>query len=146
MDGVQIVSVIVAASAGIGAVLSYFKFKPGQRESLETAVEQNRVNVAQATLNVAQGTINLVTTELEDQFKRMSAQVRELEARLPEQQEATRRLRDDMQARIDALGVELGAEKAEKAEVERRNVILQARVQHLEDEVAALKNGRAAGD
>ncbi len=135
MDGVQIVSVIVAATAALGAVLSYFKFKPGQRESLETAIEQGRVNVAQGTLNVAQGTINLVTAELEEQFKRMSAQVRDLETRLSEQQQATMTLRD-----------ELGVERAEKAEVERRNGILQTRVQHLEDEVAALKNGRAAGD
>ncbi len=130
MDAVQIVSVIVAATAAIGAVLSYFKFKPGQREEVTLMAEQARVDVAQGTLHVAQGTISLVTTELEDQFKRMSAQVRELETRLSEQQQATMTLRD-----------ELGAERAEKAEVERKNGILRSRVQHLEDEVAALKNG-----
>jgi len=50
--------------------------------------------------------------------------------------------REDLQKRIDTLGSELRSSQAEKDEVERRNVILQARVQHLEDEVAALKNGR----
>ncbi len=141
MDAVQMVSLTIAAAAGIGAVLSYFKYKPGQRDQVATDVEQARVNVAQGTLNIAQGTINLVTSELEDQFKRMSAQVRDLEERLSEQNRATQSSREDLEKRIDTLSRDLRTAQGEKDEVERRNVILLDRVKHLEDEVATLKKG-----
>ncbi len=146
MDSVQIVSVIVAVTAAAGAVLSYFKWKPGQREEFELTAEQARVNVAQGTLNVAQGTINLVTSELEDQFRRMAAQIRDLETRYGDQSAATVTLRDEMQARIDELSAGLRAEKEEKAAVSRENVRLLVRVKHLEDEVAALKDGKRVSE
>lgn len=67
MDGGHLASAIVALGGLLVGVLSYFKYKPGQKETTD-------MTVAQSTLNIAQGTIDLVTSELEQQFKRMSTE------------------------------------------------------------------------
>lgn len=70
MDTTQIVSLSTAFAIALGSLLAYFKYRPGQKETTQASV-------AESTLNIAQGTIKLVTDELEEQFKRMSAEQRE---------------------------------------------------------------------
>lgn len=134
----QILSALFAGGALVG-VLAYFKRKPGQRERDAVAVAEGEVNVEKARLDVAKGTFELVTTELEDQFKRMAAEVKELHQALVNQRHEEALYRVDIQARLDELGVQLRAEKAEKEQVKLENEHLKARVKALEAEVRALK-------
>ncbi len=83
MDVTQFGSLAAALVAGVGALLAYFKFKPGQRETMQ-------VSVAEATLNIAKGTITMITAEMEEQFKRMT----EDQAK---QREELEKQRDDIQ-------------------------------------------------
>lgn len=113
----QLVSIIGALFLGIAGVLAYFKYKPGQREVVQ-------MDVAQATMNVAQGTFQMVTTELEDQFKRMAAELRELRAELVE-----------VKARADGLSEDLTRVKA-------RLITATQRIETLESENASLRQER----
>lgn len=125
----QVISALVAViGAGVG-LLAYFKYKPGQKETVE-------MTVAQANLNIAQGTVQLsqvVNDELESQFKRMTAEMADIRAE-------HKQYRTDTDEQLALLAVELRAERAEKAAVKRENDQLRNRVGDLEREVASLKS------
>jgi uncharacterized membrane-anchored protein YhcB (DUF1043 family) len=125
MGASEIVSLATAIAIVVAGVLGYFKWRPGQRE-------QVGMTVAQATMHVAQGTIQLVTTELEDQFKRMSAEMRTM-------RDEHDQYRRDTDSRLAELGTQLRAEKAEKELVKQENVHLRERVNVLEAQVRELK-------
>lgn len=154
MDTADLVSAAVGIGGVLVALLAYFKYKPGQREAVDMAF-------AQANMNVAQGTFEMVTTELEDQFKRMAAEVKELHQALVNQRHEEALYRADVDKRLAELGAELRAAKAEARAMDNENKsltrenrrlktqvaendLLKARVKQLEDEVRALKSGRAS--
>lgn len=128
MSGSEIASLIAVGVGIAGGILAYFKFKPGQREQVD-------MTIAQATMNVAHGTFQLVTTELEDQFKRMAAEMKTM-------REEHHQYRSDTNKRLIELSAELRAERAEKLSVKRENDELRHRVAGLEAEVARLKTER----
>lgn len=145
MDTAQVVSAAVAVGSVLIALLAYFKYKPGQREAVD-------MTIAQANMNVAQGTFQMVTTELEDQFKRMAGEVKDLRDQLAEERREQAQYREDVEKRLAELGAELRSEKAEKAQLQRENRRLKTqvaendqlreRIATLEAEVAVLKSGR----
>lgn len=125
-DLAQAASLVVVATGAFAGLLAYFKFKPGQREHVD-------MTVAQANLNIAQGTVKLVTSELEDQFRRMSAEMAEVRAE-------HRRYREETDSRLSALFTELSSEKSAKEAVKAENARLRDRVAALEGQVADLKS------
>jgi uncharacterized protein YceH (UPF0502 family) len=136
MEVQEAISLGIATLAAVGALLAYFKRKPGQKEKDEVTVAEGNINVAQGTLNIAQGTIELVTETLEKRFRTMNDDMSE-------------QYRFDTDARIAELTAELRGERAEnqrlrlendelKSQV-RENAELRARVSGLEAEVAQLK-------
>lgn len=147
MDATQVVSASLAAVTVLGGLLAYFKYKPGQREAVD-------MNIAQANMNVAQGTFQLVTTELEDQFKRMSAELRTVReqaaAELADLRREFNQYRIDTDLRLAEQAAEVRAARAGEREAQRQaeaymseNEHLRERVKALETEVATLKaNGR----
>lgn len=132
MDAAQGVSAVVAVGSVLIAALAYFKYKPGQREAVD-------MTIAQANMNVAQGTFQMVTTELEDQFKRMAGEVKELHQALINQRHEEAQYRQDVEKRLAELSALLRAANAEKETVNAENLQLRDRVQTLEAEVRALK-------
>ncbi len=126
MEISQIASGAVFLATALGALLAYFKYKPGQKESLD-------LTIAQATMKVTHGSFQLVTTELEEQFKRMSAEMVEIRAE-------HRAYRDATDLQISELGDEVRSERSEKDTLKRENERLNERVLLLEEEVARLKS------
>lgn len=142
MDNSQIGATVVAATSLLGVLLTYFKFKPGQRQQVE-------LDTAEGTLNLAEGTVQLVTSTLEAQFRRMAERMEEIER-------DAARYRQDTEKRHAELMAELRAERAMvkhlEGEVERRDAAiterdgridgLMKRVKRLENEVATLTGKR----
>lgn len=111
----QLISGIVFVAGVIVAVVARFKYRPGEKEVTE-------VSVADASLDIVKGTITLVTTELEDQFKRMA------------QEQADQR----EQHRIERE--ELRKQHAEQMAQERRAALaLEKQLSHVMDEVSTLR-------
>lgn len=142
MAAADVVTVVVGAGGVLVAILAYFKYKPGQREAVD-------LTIAQANMNVAQGTFQMVTTELEDQFRRMAAEVKDLRDQLAEERRDQAQYREDVDQRLAELGAELRSAKAEKATLQRENRRLKSqvaendqlkqRITDLEAEVRSLK-------
>lgn len=82
METLQAASIAIPVLTLVLGALAYFKFRPGQRETLE-------VSIAQGFIDIAQGTVHLTTSTLEAQVTRMDAE--------------TRALRDDLNALNDKL-------------------------------------------
>lgn len=146
MDAAQVATIAIGAAGSLAALLAYFKYKPGQREAVD-------MTISQAHMNVAQGTFEMVTTELEDQFRRMSAELREVRERHAADMAALRRefeqYRADAEALLAQRVTEARAARAGEKEAVRKadlyageNAKLRVRVDALETEVAALKSGR----
>ncbi len=122
MNAGQVVSYAIAAASAVAALLAYFKFKPGQKESVV-------ITAAEANLNIAKGTINLVTEEYESQFKRMAGEGRELQKDLrqlrrdlDDYQEEARVLRlavRDLKSQNESLAAEVADLRAENARLHR---------------------------
>lgn len=136
MDAPQVATIAIGAAGALAALLAYFKYKPGQREAVD-------MTISQAHMNVAQGTFQLVTTELEDQFVRMSAELREVRKQHAADMAKLRgefdQYRLDADTRMAELTAELRGERAEKRQVKLENVQLRERVDVLEAEVDRLK-------
>lgn len=137
MDVAQTVSAAVAVGSVLVAALAYFKYKPGQRETVD-------MTIAQANMNIAQGTFEMVTTELEDQFKRMAAEVKDLHQALVNQRHEEALYRAEVEARLAELAALLREANEEKQTVKTENLQLRERVAALEAEVRELKSGRAS--
>lgn len=137
MDVAQTVSAAVAVGSVRVAALAYFKYKPGQRETVD-------MTIAQANMNIAQGTFEMVTTELEDQFKRMAAEVKDLHQALVNQRHEEALYRAEVEARLAELAALLREANEEKQTVKTENLQLRERVAALEAEVRELKSGRAS--
>ncbi|MEJ7824925.1 MAG: hypothetical protein WKF48_05825 [Solirubrobacteraceae bacterium] len=121
----QIITLCVALGTAIVGILGYFKFKPGQRE-------QVNMNVAEATMSVAHGTFQLVTTELEDQFKRMAGEMAEMRGLLTTVQTEANQLREDLTTVKNKL---ISATERLDAVTSERDK-LRERVRHLEERLA----------
>lgn len=106
MDGTQIASIITAVSGLLLGLFSFFKYRPGQKETTQ-------VDVAQSHLNIAQGTINLVTAELEEQFTRMSKEQKELRAEHAKEIAAERAVAREFRKELDGALAEVRELKAE---------------------------------
>lgn len=129
-DWSQIASGAVFLASAAGVLLAYFKYKPGQREAVG-------MTVAQANMDVAQGTFQMVTSELEDQFKRMAAEQKRLRGEYETYRTATDK-------RLNDLTIALRTEREEKEDAQMENRRLTARVKQLEEKVDQMK--RAGGD
>lgn len=147
----QVLTALFAGGALVG-ILAYFKRKPGQRERDAVEVAEGEANIAKANLNVAKGTFEMVTTELEDQFKRMAAELREVREQHAADMSALRKefvqYRADAEALLAQRAAEARAARAGEVEAIRKadlyageNADLRERVDVLEAEVRALKNG-----
>ena len=111
---VQFGSLAAAAAALVGVMLTYFKFKPGERETMQ-------VSVAEATLNIAKGTITMITAEMEDQFKRMSEEQAVLRADITQLRKEQR----ETQQQLDLV-------TREQDSLHRENEVLRNKVTALE--------------
>ncbi len=128
MDAAQVASVLGAVSFLALGVLAYFKFKPGQKETL-------KVSVAEATLNIAKGTITMITSEMEEQFQRMAGEQAEVRQEL-------RHLRDEqriMQTLLDAV-------TRERDILHRENETLREKVASLEERIKIQEGRNVAQD
>jgi predicted nucleic acid-binding Zn-ribbon protein len=125
MDADQIVSYAIAITAILGGGLAYFKRKPGQKE-------KDQVDVGLGTLNLAKGSIQLVTETLDQQFRRMDAEMDEMRAEHAQ-------YRADTDDRLAELSAELRRAKAGERHWQDEAERLKHRVTELEAEVARLK-------
>ncbi len=121
MDAVQFSSLAVATASVLAALLAYFKYKPGQRENVG-------ISVAEATMNIAKGTITMVTTELEDQFKRMAAELTTIRGEQTE-----------LRAHLNENTRQLMFVTAERDGLHRENKLLRERVADLETRIARME-------
>lgn len=116
-----LISWAIAGSTAVAAFLAYFKFKPGQRETLE-------VSNAQANLLMANSTITMVKNELESQFRRMV-----------EEQSVMRREMAELRGEVARLHEQLEEVTSERDTARRENRVLRARVVELEKWKAAVE-------
>lgn len=116
MNTALVASIIVPLIAGAGGLIGYFKFRPGQREEVELKVDRGY-------FEVAQGTFSLVTKEMEEQFKRMAADIAELHSEVSGLRETVRTV------------------TSERDGYARENRELKSRVEQLERQVDELRNG-----
>jgi predicted RNase H-like nuclease (RuvC/YqgF family) len=137
MGAAEITALVVAGISLVGVILSYTKYKPGQKEVLGTSV-------AERQLNIAQGTINLVTDELEQQFKRMAEERRVLlevhNAELAQERTSAAQLRSELTAATNEarqLRSEVAELRAEVAQLRHENDRWKRRVSDLEDQLQA---------
>lgn len=116
----QIVSIGIAAATAVAGLLVFFKYKPGQRETVV-------MKVAEASIDVASGTILMVETNYQRQLDRMAAELKEVRDTL----ERMERKYMSEKTRAEELAVE-------NAELRKANADLHKRVAGLERKVTAL--------
>lgn len=131
MDTPQIVSLLIAITSLIGVVLAYFKFKPGEKQRVD-------MNVSQAHMNIAQGTFQMVTSELEDQFKRMSADMADLHRQLREMRNAL----EDVQVELGQTRRRLDLVTEERDKLRKENAALRDKVTQLEGRILRMENDK----
>lgn len=115
-----IVAIIVSLT---GAYIAWRKYRP----------ETNDITVTTADK------VNTMTLRFADEVSKDNDDLR---AEIDELRREFRQYRDDTDAVMAQMKVELRAERAEKEQVQRENAVLKERVDELETEVRALQSGR----